>query len=425
MRIVAAVLIGLVGLTPALAQRAPKPAKPALAKSAYAAMPEAERLAIQTDLVWTGDYNGMIGPDFGERAIAAVKAFQKRLGGKETGVLTPVEREKLAQAAKPKREHVGWFMVHDPVTGARLGLPAKFVPNQTSTASGSRWQSARGEVQIETFSVRGADNVLAAVFARQKKEPKTRKVEYQVLKPDFFVLSGLQGLKKFYVRAHPQGGEVRGFTILYDQAMDGLMDAVVVALSNAFVAFPTGALAGPPPKRKVDYGTGIVVSRTGHVLADRHVTDECQTITLAGLGPAERIAEDKAHDLALLKINGARGLSPASLAGGTALAGDVTLIGVADPERQNGGGEVSQVKVRVMAASGGVEPAPLPGFSGAAATDSAGTFLGMVGLKGDAPAAIIPADAVRSFLAAQKIGPAGDAAAVGKGSVVRVICVRK
>ncbi len=61
------------------------------------------------------------------------------------------------------------------------------------------------------------------MFDKQKKEPADRNVAYSVLRPDFFVLSGLQGLKKFYVRAQVRGDEVRGVTILYDQAMEGIM----------------------------------------------------------------------------------------------------------------------------------------------------------------------------------------------------------
>ncbi len=47
----------------------------------YNAIPLAERVAIQSDLIWTGDYNGVVSGEFGDRSIAAVKAFQKRNGG--------------------------------------------------------------------------------------------------------------------------------------------------------------------------------------------------------------------------------------------------------------------------------------------------------------------------------------------------------
>jgi len=49
---------------------------------------------------------------------------------------------------------------------------------------------------------------------KEKKEPTGRAVDYTVVKPDFFVLSGLQGLKKFYVRGTFKGDEVRILTIL-------------------------------------------------------------------------------------------------------------------------------------------------------------------------------------------------------------------
>src|SRR5690242_18119220 len=44
----------------------------------YNAIPLAERVAIQNDLIWAGDYNGVLNGEFGARAVAAVKAFQKR-----------------------------------------------------------------------------------------------------------------------------------------------------------------------------------------------------------------------------------------------------------------------------------------------------------------------------------------------------------
>ena len=80
----------------------------------YAAIPLNDRVAIQSDLIWTGDYNGVLSGEFGERSVAAVKAFQKRKGGKETGVLNQPERAALSAAAKPKQETVGWRIVDDP-----------------------------------------------------------------------------------------------------------------------------------------------------------------------------------------------------------------------------------------------------------------------------------------------------------------------
>src|SRR4029078_8980956 len=101
--------------------------------------------------------------------------------------------------------------------------------------------------------------------------------------------------------------EVRGMTVLYDQAAETIMDPVVVVMSSAFTPFPgvSGvALVGPIPKRMVEYGTGIVVSTAGHILTDRQLTEGCNVIVVSGDGEADRHAEDKADHLAPLRSYG-------------------------------------------------------------------------------------------------------------------------
>ncbi len=415
----------------AKAAKAAAPAGPSLSAS-YAALPLAERIAIQTDLVWTGDYNGLLDGEFNEGAVAAVKAFQKRHRGKETGVLNLQEREDLAYAAKPPRDRVGWRMVTDPVTGARLGVPLRLAPQTSTGRNGTRWFSAQGQVQIETFRVGEPGTTLAAVFERMKKEPNERRVEYQVLKPDFFVLSGMQSLKKFYVRGAIKDGEVRGITVLYDQANELVMDRAAVVMSSAFVPFPA---AGAAPRRVVDYGTGIVVGADGFVLTHRDLTEGCQVIVAAGVGNAERVADDEATGLALLRVYGAKGLKTAPLGAGAPPDGPVTIVGVADPLGQAGGAAVSASAARL--AGGKIDPAPGPGFAGAAVTDAQHRVVGMIaarpavvaGSGGGAAGAIIPLDKMQAFLATQPDLDSKATLMEGEKSdldaIKRVICVRK
>jgi hypothetical protein len=408
------------------------PPAPAPAKAFYAAMPEAERNAVESDLIWTGDYNGMIGAAFEDRAIAAVQSFQKRNAGKETGILNPDERSRLAQSAKAKQEQVGWRLVDDPATGARLGIPAKLVPQAMPGKSGGHWQSGRGEVQVETFRVATPGTTLAAVFEQQKKGPSTRQVEYSVLRADFFVLSGLQGLKKFYVRGQmkdqvkdqARDSDVRGITVLYDQAMKGIMDPVAVAMSSAFVPFPAQAVAAvPAARRPVEYGTGLVVSSAGHVVTDADLLAGCDLVVVPGFGHADRVAED--GGLALLRINGARDLAPVALAA-AAPSGNVTLVGIADPQAQNGGKAVSTARGRALA-NGALDPLPAAGFAGAAAIDATGSVAGIVGLHAPGAASVVAAPAIAKFLGAQNVAPVTGRAGLDavKAAAVRVICVRK
>jgi hypothetical protein len=365
-----------------------KAAPSATVMNSYVDMPEAQRLAVQSDLA-TGK-----GPE----------------------------------------ANAGWRLIEDPATGARLGIPEKLVPNASATRTGSRWTSAQGQIQIETFRL--AEAALPAMFDDEKKAGH-RQVEASILKPDSFAISGTQGLKNFLVRAETKGAEVRGITILYDQATEGIMGRIAVTVATAFTGFPDPK-AGPLPgmQRRVEYGTAIIVSAQGDLIAPAQLTEDCQSITVPGLGHAERVAADKSGDLALLRLYGARNLVPAMLGGGGGQSGELTLVGIADPLAQAGeGGGVTSVPARLTAQ--GLDPAPKPGFSGAAAVDAQGRFAGMVDLKPTAVAGsgvagqgatVLPADAIRGFLQAH--GAAATAANAGQPapmaqSVLRVICVRK
>src|SRR6476661_195996 len=349
------------------------PIRPALQSPADTAnaMAQAERQAIQSDLAWVGEYNGAISGEVSERMVAAIKEFQKSRGGKQTGVLNPQERGVLAETAKRQQENVGWRIITEAGTGARLGIPSKLVPQQSFDANGAKWSSSTGTIQIQLSRRKEANPTTAKLAEQEKKEPAGRKVEYTVVKPDFFVLSGMQGLKKFYVRGQYKGDEVRILTILYDQATEGAVAPAVVAMSSAFNPFPTGI--GPPPRKTVEYGTGVVVSEDGAIVADREITDGCLAIAIAGHGNAHRVAEDKDRGLALLRIYGAHGLKPLALGNGAAKSG-VELTGIADPQNQGGGAAASSVKASAAQVGNANElalsPAPALGFSGAAGIDS-------------------------------------------------------
>jgi peptidoglycan hydrolase-like protein with peptidoglycan-binding domain len=402
------------------------------------AMAQAERLAIQSDLAWVSLYNGAINGEVSERMVSAIKAFQKDHGGKQTGVLNPQERSVLSAEAKKLQDNVGWKIVSDATSGARVGLPTKLVPLIVSDINGTKWSSATGTIQIE-FARRKEAGATTATVADKEKKLNARKTDYSVVKPDFFVLSGSQGLKKFYVRGQIRGDEVRVLTIMYDQATEGTMVPVSVAMSSAYNPFPGNAVAQnlPPPRKKVEYSTGIIASVDGAIVADRQATDGCMTIAVPGYGNATRIADDEARELALLRIYGASGLKPLAIAGNGGTKSNVSITGISDPQNQGGRNAVSSVAA--VAAPAGTDmtlsPEPAVGFSGAAVIDSDGKFAGIARLKpavvaGPAgvplpsQALLVPADSVREFLKAKGVAVASGASDA-KASVLRLVCVRK
>ena len=418
------------------------PAKPAPAKnetaktepapsSELAAIPPAERLKIQSALYWSGDYaNAGAGDDAME---AAIRNFQKRNRAKVTGVLTPEQRAELITAAKSHEQEFGWSVVVDPATGVRIGLPSKLVPNARDASHGTRWSSPHGEVQVETFRVK--DKSLSALFEQEKKEPATRKIEHSALNDDNFIISGMQGLKLFTVRANARDGEIRGFTLLYDQMMEGIVAPAMVAMASAFSPFPEHPAPFASLAKKVEYATGLIVSAEGHILTARRVVQGCQVIVADGIGNAERVAEDETNGLALLRVYGAHGLPALKLPGEAVKSGDITLIGIPDPKEQNGDNKLTEIKGKLAddAAIALARPMPTAGFAGAAALDAKGEFAGIMETRNFTlasaeptlpPVRLIGASAIRAFLEQQHV-PLAQGGGDARAAAVRVICVRK
>jgi hypothetical protein len=325
-------------------------------------------------------------------------------------------------------EAAGWRIIDDLVTGARLGMPSALVPKTAPARTGSRWTSGQRQIDIETFRLH--EGALAALFDDEKKV-RRRTVEHSTLTPDAFVMSGMQGLKRFIVRVQSSGSELRGVTILFDRATEGVMAPIAAAMANCYQGFPDPSAAPPPGlRRSVEYGTAIVVSGQGQLITSAQIADGCQDITIPGFGHAERIAADMANDVALLRVYGAQDLLPAALAGDSGAGDDLTLVGIADPLAQAGGGAVTRAPAHRSAQ--GLDPAPKLGFSGAAAVDPQGCFAGMVDLSSTAVAGagavsqakLIPAESLRTFLQTQNITPESGHTPIDQ-SVVRVICVRK
>ena len=180
----------------------------------------------------------------------------------------------------------------------------------------------------------------------------------------------------------------------------------------------------------VEYGTAIVVASDGDLIAPAHAADECQAITVPPFGHAERIAEDKTDSLALIRLYGARNLTPAALA---ADSGQPGRRHARRRRRSAGSGRRRRGHARRSLTAQGIAPAPKLGFSGAAASiRKAASPAWRTSRRPLSPAAVLPAigdagagGAIRAFLQAQHVALATAATAPGGQSVVRVICVRK
>lgn len=426
--LLAAATMIAVGLTfPARAQPATD-SRIALAQAQFDALPEAERRAIQTDLIWAGHLSALASGSFGSLTFRAINAAKTGRGAPD-GVLAPAERQALAAASAAAQKAAGFRLVDDPRTGVRIGVPTAVLSRQEVTPSGgSRWQSADGKVTLDTSSTPAGEE-LAPLFERATNASvQGRRITYKLLRPDFFVVSGETATGKFYRRlsAGPQG--LRGFSIGYDKSLGPSLDRLVIAVANSFDPFPTGpapravstvAIPGPgaalpqpaaepPPARR--HRTGLALGG-GLVLVARASLDGCRTPQIAGR-PATVRLRDHGLGLALLDAPGAALPAGPSF---TAQPGDrarVTVLVLGD----DGGRPVPITASGTLASGPSVVVALQPGQAGAPVFAGDGALAGIVteapletGLVfGVAPARsyrIADATALRGFHDRAGLGP--------------------
>lgn len=301
--------------------QAQQPSDPRLAAAtqAYAALPEAERKAIQSDLIWTGHLNSGATGNFGPLTFRAVNGF-KAGRGQPDGQLTPAERQELARLAKTARDAAGFAVITDQPTGVRIGIPQKLLPKREATpAGGSRWQSADSKITLDV-SAGPATEPLQAIFERAiAVNPNIqRKITYKLLQPSFFVVAGETPTGKFFRRQALGPTGLRGFSVGYDKGMSATFDKVVTAIADSFEPFPSGAAPAPAPTPAAPgapavatvpaqpaterFGVGLVVGKE-LVLTARAAIDPCKGLKV-GTRPAKLRAQDQASGLALLDVPG-------------------------------------------------------------------------------------------------------------------------
>ncbi|WP_332681861.1 serine protease [Bosea sp. (in: a-proteobacteria)] len=299
---------------PALAQR--RAADPALAVATrlFEELPEAERKAIQSDLIWTGHLNSAATGNFGPLTFRAVNGFKAGRGAPD-GRLSPAERQELARLARIAREAAGFAIVTDERTGVRIGIPQKLLPKREATPSGgSRWQSADGRITLDV-SAGPQSEPLAAAFERQiAVNPNVqRRITYKLLQPNFFVVAGETPGGRFFRRQESAPAGLRGFSVGYDKAVAATFDKVVTAIADSFEPFPTGpapaapsaspaTATAPPPVATERFGVGLVVA-PDLVLTAQASVEACKGLKV-GARPAKLRLQDAPSRLALLDVPG-------------------------------------------------------------------------------------------------------------------------
>ena len=325
------------GAEPALAaSTAPAAPAPAAAadpvfesqKSAFNALPEADRRAIQDALVWTGDYNGVVDGAFGKRTRDSILAYQANVNAPTNGVVDPTQLATLVATAQKAKAAVKFLILSDDKTGVRIGAPLKILDKRVAIGAGSRLMKADGSVTLDLASQSEPEGGLAELYARAIADAPGRKVTLKLSRPDFFVVSGEAGGRKFYSRfakapaGWPDPALVRAFTLSYPaQAAD--FDRLVLAVANSFDPFPAASTTAVASTTTISAAivapSSAAVAASGLLVASGEALSaigsaECPRPSINGK-PVKYLHEDKQSGLSLIGVEshvtvGALSLAP-------------------------------------------------------------------------------------------------------------------
>jgi hypothetical protein len=340
------------------------------AKAAADSSGPAAIAALQRSLILTGDLNALATGEFGKRSFEAIKAFQKRGKGAETGILTSDEKARLDQESGKVSAAYGFKTITE--QGTTVSYPAKVATTRTAGRRGPKFTAAGDSVTVDILFYPPGDEAYDALFERLKKPRAGRTITYSLKKPDAFVITGSSDGMNFYMRFLATSGGTRGFVLGWKPALSPDFDRVPIFMASSLTAEgqiapplpvankpsattadqPVVAAAGPvlPFEPGKTYGKrtglGAVVSAAGDVLLAADIVVGCETLAVEGAGSARVIAGDTVNNIALARLEKPSGavaalrttpplqdekLSAQSLgADGSVTASDATVTALAD-----------------------------------------------------------------------------------------------
>lgn len=297
-----------------------------------------DRFFLQLKLILVGSYSGLADGEFGPQTFKALLQFQHDENGYGDGVLSGAEEAVLQGKAAAVYELFGFDKVTDPATGLTFLAPLALTPEKSATRRGTAWKSENGALAIEALSLAETDISFFALYSRLIAENRHRRVTYSTIRDDFFVISGTDRGRKFYVKINRANGRSVGFSLSWNPQIDTIGARLAVFMASiasiqdiAPRHFSQGF--GTPERRpssegrhQAGSGSGFIISKSGLVITNLHVVTGCSGIEVAGHGEAVLVTSDPKKDLAAIRVRLASPVEPARLADSRPALGQAVMV---------------------------------------------------------------------------------------------------
>ncbi|WP_299832422.1 serine protease [uncultured Roseobacter sp.] len=289
---------------------------PAEARRSERTLAAGERRGLQIALQWAGFYNGAIDGAFGRGTRNSMAAWQAANGFEDTGILTTAQRAALIGQYNAVLEGLDLQRVADSKTGIELVLPTALVALD------------RYEPPFAQFNAKG-DGVARVLLISQEGDRNTLAGLYQILQTleivplegersldrDSFLLIGRNDEIVSETRARLEGGQIKGFTLIWPAGDEERRTRVLAEMQASFTRLPgvLDAAAGNAADQQIDLIAGLQIRKprlsrsgfyvdgSGAVVTTSDAVQSCTRITLDEEIEAELSTVDAGLGIAILK----------------------------------------------------------------------------------------------------------------------------
>lgn len=145
----------------------------------------------------------------------------------------------LAAQSRPAQAQAGYATYHNARFNYSIAYPAKVLIPQGEAANGDgqKFLSRDGRVEMLVYGSNNSLNQTLRDAYQEEINPSAhpqRRISYQVMRADWFVVSGTENGRVFYQKTFLRREVFKTFRIEYDESQKGTFDSITAAIAKSF-----------------------------------------------------------------------------------------------------------------------------------------------------------------------------------------------
>lgn len=276
-----------------------------------------ERAEIQTALQWFGFYTQRIDAAFGPGTRRAIQDWQAEQGFDPTGFLTTRQRFALLDSYEAALARYSFTAWRDTAAGIEITLPLGMVAFDRHESPFAHFREIENSgMRVLLISQEGTQATLFGLYEIMQTLEVIPLDGRRERRANGFLITGQSDTTRAHAVARFQGGEIKGWVLLWEPRADTDAELVLATMESSFRpiagVLPSNAgasastvarrdlLSGLEVRRPVRSRSGFFVDAVGTVVTTAEAVAGCERISIDEAYRAEVRLVDDANGIAVL-----------------------------------------------------------------------------------------------------------------------------